>query len=55
MIQVCLSPGVKHQIMAIDAINSLGKPIRCNVTCKPLNRKNQQRQGVILLMEQVYF
>lgn len=55
MIQVCLSPGVKHQVMALDAINRRGKLIRCNVTCKPLNRRNQQRQGVILLMEQVYF
>lgn len=53
MIQACLSQGLKHQVMVLDAINRRGKQICCSVRCKPLNRRNQQLQGVILLIEQV--
>ena len=53
IIQACLSQEVKPQVIVLDAINRQGKSIHCKITCKPLQRRNQQQQGVILLIEQV--
>jgi two-component system, chemotaxis family, CheB/CheR fusion protein len=39
--------------LTIDAVNRRGRSFRCRVTCNPLLNVEQERQGVILTMEEV--
>ena len=53
VIRPCLSGESDHQQVVLDAVNRRGKPIQCRVTCTPLLAAGKQRQGVILVMEEL--
>jgi two-component system CheB/CheR fusion protein len=42
-----------HKEAVVDAINRRGKSIKCRVTCTPLMTGPKQRDGAIILMEEV--
>jgi PAS domain S-box-containing protein len=41
-----------YEVM-VDAVNRRGKPLRCWVTCTPFTGAGGERQGVVLMMEDV--
>jgi two-component system CheB/CheR fusion protein len=51
-IRACLA-GEGSAEATVDAVNRRGKPIRCQVTCTPLDGTGKEPRGVILLMEEV--
>ncbi|MBE9046578.1 PAS domain S-box protein [Pleurocapsales cyanobacterium LEGE 10410] len=50
-IRNCLAEGGDRQELAIDSINRRGRSFKCRLSINPLMGPNQERQGVILLME----
>jgi two-component system CheB/CheR fusion protein len=42
-----------HLELVLDAVNRRGRSFRCRVTCNPLTGPERDRQGVILVMEEV--
>ncbi|NET38849.1 MAG: PAS domain-containing protein [Cyanothece sp. SIO1E1] len=52
MIRACLT-GEDRLELVLDAINRRGRTFHCRVTCNPLLGPDQDRMGVILLMEEV--
>jgi two-component system CheB/CheR fusion protein len=52
-LRACLEGGADHQEITVDAVNSVGKPVRCLVTCSVLMGDKADRQGVIMLMDEV--
>jgi two-component system CheB/CheR fusion protein len=52
-IRACLAGNGDRHEAVLDATNRRGKPIKCRVSCTPLMDSGKQRQGVILLMEDV--
>ena len=48
----CLAGEAVRQEVVLDAVNRRGKKIKCRVTCSPLVADSNQREGVILLMEE---
>jgi two-component system CheB/CheR fusion protein len=51
--RACLAGERDHQEVVLDATNRRGKTIQCRVACTPLTNPDGERQGVILLMEEV--
>lgn len=51
-IRRCLT-GANQLELNIAAVNRRGRSFRCRVTCNPLLGADQERQGVILIMEEV--
>lgn len=51
-IRSCLA-GEEHQHVVLDATNRRGKAIQCRITCTPLMASNRERQGAILLMDEM--
>lgn len=51
-IRACIA-GDDHLELVIDAVNRRGRSFRCQVICTPLVGPDQERQGVILIMEDV--
>ncbi|MBI2209574.1 MAG: PAS domain-containing protein [Deltaproteobacteria bacterium] len=51
-IRSCLA-GEEHQHVVLDATNRRGKAIKCRITCTPLMTSNRERQGAILLMDEM--
>ncbi|MEM9903969.1 MAG: CheR family methyltransferase [Cyanobacteria bacterium P01_D01_bin.44] len=49
-IRACLN-GENRLELELDAINRRGQSFACRVTCTPLMGPNEERQGIILLME----
>ena len=49
----CCIAGADQLELTIEAVNRRGRSFRCRVTCNPLLNAEQERQGVILLMEEV--
>ena len=52
-IRACLIGESFHEEVTLDATNRRGKAIECRVTCTPIVGANQERQGTILLMEEL--
>jgi two-component system, chemotaxis family, CheB/CheR fusion protein len=52
-IRNCLSGSIDRQEILLDAINRRGREIQCRISCNPLMGFDQDRKGVILLMEEV--
>jgi two-component system, chemotaxis family, CheB/CheR fusion protein len=52
-IRNCLVETTARQEMVIEAINRRGRTIQCRLSCNPLIGHERERQGVILLMEEV--
>ena len=52
-IRACLLGETNHQEIVLDATTRRGRAIRCRVTCTPLTSQEGERQGAILLMEEV--
>jgi two-component system CheB/CheR fusion protein len=52
-LRACLEGGADHHEITVDAVNSEGKPVRCLVTCSVLMGDKADRQGVIMLMDEV--
>ena len=52
-IRACLAGEMDHQEVTLDATSRRGKSIQCSVTCTPLASPDGERQGVILLIEEV--
>ena len=40
------------QEVLLEAVNRRGKTIQCHVTCTPFNGASNERQGVVLMMEE---
>jgi two-component system CheB/CheR fusion protein len=53
MVRACLSGETETGETTLQAVNRRGKHIRCRVGCTPLASSAGQRDGVILLMEEV--
>ncbi len=53
LLRECLNGSAERQEITLDAVNRRGKPIKCRVTCTPLLGPGKQRQGVILVMEEL--
>lgn len=49
----CLNGQIDRQVLMLAAINRRGRAIQCRVSLYPLMGVGQERQGVILLMEEV--
>ncbi|MDY6783522.1 MAG: CheR family methyltransferase [Cyanobacteriota bacterium] len=52
-IRRCLAGTEKNQEIALEAINRRGRTIQCRVSTNPLIGPQQERQGAILLIEEV--
>lgn len=52
VIRSCLAGEGVCQRVVLDAVNRRGQKIKCRVTCSPLIAAGQQREGVILMMEE---
>ena len=39
--------------LTLDAINRRGKPFVCHVVCNPLMGTDNERQGIVIVMETV--
>jgi two-component system CheB/CheR fusion protein len=52
-IRACLIGESSHEEVTVDATNRRGKAIKCRVTCTPIIGLNQDRQGTILMMEEL--
>jgi two-component system CheB/CheR fusion protein len=52
LLRSCLGGDGNGQIVTLDAINRLGKTIRCDITCTPLRGTTDKVRGAILLMEE---
>ena len=53
VVRPCVVGDKDHQEIVLDAVNRRGRKIQCHVTCSPLLSLAKQRQGAILLMEEV--
>jgi two-component system CheB/CheR fusion protein len=51
--RACMAGETDHQEVTLDATSRRGKAIQCRVTCTPLTTPDGERQGVILLIEEV--
>jgi two-component system, chemotaxis family, CheB/CheR fusion protein len=51
VIRNCLNGAGDGEVMTLDAVNRRGKAIRCEVTCTPLKRGEEEVRGAILIME----
>jgi two-component system CheB/CheR fusion protein len=52
-IRACLIGESSHEEVIVDGTNRRGKAIKCRVTCTPIVGTNQDRQGTILMMEEL--
>jgi len=52
-IRNCLMTDTDHDEVLVDATNRRGKAIKCRVRCMPRIGSRKERQGVILLMEEL--
>jgi two-component system, chemotaxis family, CheB/CheR fusion protein len=52
-IRACILGETDHQDVVLDATTRRGRAVRCRVTCTPLVNPEGERQGAILLMEEV--
>ncbi|MDX2242911.1 MAG: PAS domain-containing protein [Leptolyngbyaceae cyanobacterium bins.302] len=52
-IRSCLSGQVDQQEIMLNAVNRRGRTMQCRISCNPLVGFDRDRQGVILLMEEV--
>src|SRR5205807_1675867 len=53
-IRGCLNGGARFEDVVVDARNRRGKPVRCRVTCTPLQaRDGEPTPGVVVLMNDV--
>jgi two-component system CheB/CheR fusion protein len=52
-IRACLMGEPHHEEVTLDAVNRRGRAIKCRVTCTPIAGANQERQGTILMMEEL--
>jgi two-component system CheB/CheR fusion protein len=53
VIRPCLSGEAELQEVVLNAINRRGKSIKCRISCTPLRMGSDQREGVIIMMEEV--
>jgi two-component system, chemotaxis family, CheB/CheR fusion protein len=53
VVRPCLAGDESHQEVVLEAVNRRGKKIRCRVACTPLLSATQNREGAILLMQEV--
>lgn len=51
--RACLTGEEASQEVILEAINRRGKTIQCDIVCTPLTDPEGERQGVILLMEEL--
>ena len=52
VLKSCFTDDGGEQVISLDAINRRGRPIRCTVTCTPLNGGDGTVQGAIVHMEE---
>jgi two-component system CheB/CheR fusion protein len=52
-IRPCLTGESDHEEVALDAVNRRGKTIKCRVACTPIIGASKERQGTILMMEEM--
>jgi two-component system CheB/CheR fusion protein len=54
IVQRCLATGKRTGPIQLSAINRIGRPITCTVTCSPLKSNGSGEGGAVLLMEEVF-
>ena len=52
-LQTCLADGTEAQELLLDAVNRRGRKIKCRVAISPLTNAQGQRQGAIIVTEEV--